>query len=143
MKDKPSLKSLQGNLGLFRVRASCCPFHLRQQIQGSSHLPTNERCLLLRYLWNVGIPLESKPGNQLPSRDALVYTELFSNCCAELGVPLDLVQCSWGISAVAQRKSSHFSCLMWNVGWFWCQFRVIRPHVELILGTRSSLVLLQ
>ena len=42
-----------------------------------------------------------KPGNQLSSRHDLGYTELSSSCCAELGVPLDLGQCSRGISGVA------------------------------------------
>ena len=45
-------------------------------------------------LLKVGIPLESKPGNQLSSRDELGYTELSSSCCAELGVPLDFGPCS-------------------------------------------------
>ena len=58
MKDKPAFKSLQGNQALFRVRASPCPFHLRQQTQGPSHIPIAERSLLLRCLWKVGIPLE-------------------------------------------------------------------------------------
>ena len=76
MKDEPAFKSQQGYLAFFRVRASWCPFHLRQQIQGPSHIPIAERSLHLRCLWKVGIPLESKPGNQLSSRDDLWYTEL-------------------------------------------------------------------
>ena len=36
MKDKPSFKSRQGNLAFFRIMASWCPFHLRQQTQGPS-----------------------------------------------------------------------------------------------------------
>ena len=52
-------------------------------------------------MWKVGIALESKPGNQLSSGDDLGYTELFSSCCVELGVPLDLGWCSLGISGVA------------------------------------------
>ena len=98
MKDEPAFKSLEGNLVFFRIRASWCPFYLRQQTQGPSHIPISERSLFLRYLWKVGIPLESKPGNQLSSRDDLVYMELSSSCCAELAVPLDLGQCSRGIS---------------------------------------------
>ena len=38
MKDKPAFKPLQGNPAYFRVRASPCPFHLRQQNQGPSHI---------------------------------------------------------------------------------------------------------
>ena len=94
MKDDPTFKSLQGNSALFRVRAYQCPFHLRQQILGSSHMTIAERSLLLRCLWKVGIPLESKPGNQLLSRDDLGYMALFSICCAEIAITLDLGRCS-------------------------------------------------
>ena len=34
MKYEPAFKPLQGNLAFFQVRASRCPFHLRQQTQG-------------------------------------------------------------------------------------------------------------
>ena len=57
MKDEPAFKPLEGNLAFFQVRASQCPFHLRQQTQGPSHLPIYEGCLLLRCFWNVGLPL--------------------------------------------------------------------------------------
>ena len=67
MKDEPAFKSLQGNPGFFRVSASQCQFHLRQQTQGPSHIAIAERILLLRCLWNGGIPLESKHGNQQSS----------------------------------------------------------------------------
>ena len=76
MKDEPPSKSLQGNLALFRVRASLFPFQLRQQTLGTSRIPIAERSLLLRCLWKVGIPFVSKPGNQLSSRDDLGYTEI-------------------------------------------------------------------
>ena len=99
-KHRLAFESLQGNHALPRVRGTRCPFHLRQQIQGPSHIPIAERSLLLRCLWKVGIALESKPGNQLSSPDDLGYTELFSSCCAELVVPLDLGWCSPGISGV-------------------------------------------
>ena len=95
------MQATAGKSAIFRVRASWCPFHLRQQTQGPSHIPTAERSLLLRWLWKVGLPLGLKAGNQLSSRDDLGYTELSSSCCAELGVPLDLGRCSRGISGVA------------------------------------------
>ena len=57
MKDEPAFKSIQENPAFFPVRASWCPFHLRQQIQGPSHIPITERSLLLRCLWKVGTPL--------------------------------------------------------------------------------------
>ena len=42
MNDEPSSNSLQGNPAFFQVRASWCPFHLRQQTKGPSHIPTVE-----------------------------------------------------------------------------------------------------
>ena len=101
MKDAPAFKSLQGNPSFLRVRDSRGPFHLRQQTQGPSHIPIAERRLLLRCLWKVGLPIESKPGNKLSSRDDLGFRELFSSCCAELEVPLDLRRCPRGNSGVA------------------------------------------
>ena len=38
VKEEPALKPLQGNLSCFRVSASRCPFHLRQQTQGPSRI---------------------------------------------------------------------------------------------------------
>ena len=101
MKDEPAFKPLQGNLAFFRVRASHCPFYLRQQTSGPSHIPIAEGSFLLRCLWKVIIPLHSKPGNQLSSRDNMGCMELSSSCSAELGVPLDFGRWSQGISGVA------------------------------------------
>ena len=67
LKDESALKPLQGNPSFFQVRASQCSFHLRQQIQGPSHIPIAEESLLLKCLWKFGYPLQSKPGNQLSS----------------------------------------------------------------------------
>ena len=71
MKDEAAFKPLQGNQPFFLVRASKYPFHLRQQIQGPSHIPVAERNLLLRCLWKFVISLQSKPRNHLSSRDDL------------------------------------------------------------------------
>ena len=101
MNDEPAFMPPQGNSALFRVRASRCQFHLRQQTQGPSHIPIAEGSLLLRCLWKVGSPLQSKTGNQLSFRDVLGCTVLSSSCCAETHVPLDLRQESQGISAVS------------------------------------------
>ena len=89
MKDEPAFKPMQGNPAFFQVRASQCPFHLRLQTQGPTHIPIAEESLLLRCLLKVGIPLQSKPGNQLSSRDDLWCTELSLSYCGELGVHLD------------------------------------------------------
>ena len=59
MKDEPAFKPLQGNLAFFRVRASWCPLHFRQQTQGPSHIPIAEGSVLLRCLWKVGLPVQS------------------------------------------------------------------------------------
>ena len=75
-KHRLAFESLQGNHALPRVRGTRCPFHLRQQIQGPSHIPIAERSLLLRCEWKVGIPLEVKQGNRPSSRYDLLYTEL-------------------------------------------------------------------
>ena len=58
MKDEPPFKPLHGNLTLFLVRESRYPLHLRQQTQGPSHIPIAEGRLLLRCLWNVGLPFQ-------------------------------------------------------------------------------------
>ena len=63
MQDQPAFKRLQGNPAFFPVRASRYPLYLRQQTQGPSHIPIAEGRLLLRCLWKVGLPLQSKTGN--------------------------------------------------------------------------------
>ena len=135
MKYEPAFYPLQGNLTFFRVRASPCPFHLRQQTQRPSHIPIAEGSLLLRCLWKADLPLLSKPGNQLSSQDDMGCTELSSSFCAEIGVPLDLRWVSEGISGVAYRKSSHLSCMMWNAGRLWSQCSGSGLHLQLIWHT--------
>ena len=58
MKDEPALNPLQGNPTLFLVRESRYPLHLRQEIQGPSHIPIAEGRLLLRCLFKVGLTLQ-------------------------------------------------------------------------------------
>ena len=57
MKDNPAFKPLQGNMTFFRVRESWYPLHVRQQIQGPSHIPIDEGRFLLRCLWEGGLPI--------------------------------------------------------------------------------------
>ena len=57
LKDKPAFKPLKGNPTFFRVRESRYPLHVRQQIQGPPHIPIAEGRLLLRCLWEGGLPL--------------------------------------------------------------------------------------
>ena len=101
MKDEPAFKTLQGNLTLFLVRETRYPLHLRQQTQGPSHKPIAEGRLLLRCLWNVGLPVQYNPGNQLLFRDDMGCMDLSSSSWAEIGVPIDLRRVSQGISLVA------------------------------------------
>ena len=84
MKEEPAFKPLLGYPSFFQVRASRRPFHLRQQIKGSSHIPIPKEVLLLMCLWKVGFPLHSKPGNQLSPRDDIGCSKLSSSCCAKL-----------------------------------------------------------
>ena len=56
-KDEPAFKPLHGNLTFFRVRESWYPHHVRQQIQGPSHIPIAEGRLLLWCLWEGALPL--------------------------------------------------------------------------------------
>ena len=101
MKDDPAFKPEQVNLNFFRVRTSRCPFHLRQHTQVSSHITIAEGILLFRCLWKVGFPLQSKPGNQLSTREYMGCMELSSICYAEIDVPLNLRRVSQGISGIA------------------------------------------
>ena len=87
---RPSFES--GHSGVHSLEATT---------QSPSHIPIAEGCLFLRYFWKVGLPLQSKQGNQLSSRVDMGGTELSSNCCAEIHVPLDLRRVSQGISGVA------------------------------------------
>ena len=48
MKDEPAFEPLQGNQSLFQVKASQGTFHLRQKIQGPSHIPIDVGKLLLK-----------------------------------------------------------------------------------------------
>ena len=63
MKYEPAFKQLQGNPAVFWVRASRGPFHLSKKSQSPFHIPISEGSLLLRCLWKVGLPLQSKSGN--------------------------------------------------------------------------------
>ena len=67
--------------------------------------------------------LESWPTCSIESVESALFSrrygvhELPSSSCAEIGVPIDWRPVSQGISGIAQRKSSHFSCMMGNGGW--------------------------
>ena len=69
--------------------------------------------------------------------------ELSSSSCAEIGVPRFLRRVFQGISLVAERKSSHLSCLMWNRELLWSQCREIGLNLELISATPRYFIFLQ
>ena len=58
MKDEPAFNPLQGNPTLFLVRESRNPLHLRQKIQGPSHITIGEGGLLFRCLFKVGLTVQ-------------------------------------------------------------------------------------
>ena len=84
MKDDPAFNPLQGNPAFVQVRASWRPFHLKQKTQGPSHIHIPEGKLLLSSSYKVGLPLQSKTGNQLSSPDDMVSMELSSSCFTEM-----------------------------------------------------------
>ena len=57
IEDEAAFKPLQENSTFFPFRESQYPLHVRQQIQGPSHIPIVEGRLLLRSLWEGGLPL--------------------------------------------------------------------------------------
>ena len=74
---------------------------LEAENTGSSHIPTAEGKLLLRFLWKVGSSLQSKTGDQLSSLEDIGCMELSSSCCTEINIHIDLRLVSQGISEVS------------------------------------------
>ena len=67
MKDEPAFKALQAKPAFFEsgplgVHYTWC------RKQNRSHIPISEGRLLLRCLWKVGLPLQSKTGNHSHSQ---------------------------------------------------------------------------
>ena len=84
------MKTLQGNLDFFLIRASRGPLRLKHKTQGPTHIHIPKGKLLLRCLWKDGLPLQSKTGNQLTSPDDIVCPGLSSCCFTEIDVIIDL-----------------------------------------------------
>ena len=112
-KNEPAFKPLQGNPTFFQFRESWYPLHMTQPIQGPSHIPIAEGRLLLRCCGNVAYLFNRILGISSP-RDDMECMELSSTSEAEIGVPIDLIWVSEGISGVAQTKPSQSSCMIWN-----------------------------
>ena len=111
------MKTLQGNLDFFLIRASRGPFSLKHKTQCPCHIHIPKGKLLLRCLWKDGLPLHSKTGNQLSSPDDMVCAGLSSCCFTEIDVTIDLRWVSLGISGLLERMSSHFLYMMCNARW--------------------------
>ena len=84
------MKPLQGNLDFFLIRASPGPFRLKHKTQGPSHIHIPKGKLLLRCLWKDGLPLHSKTGNQLSSKDDMGCPGFSSCCFTDIAVPIDV-----------------------------------------------------
>ena len=110
MSDEPEFKPPQVNRAFFSVRASRGPFHLRQKTQGPSQMPTVEGKLLFRCLWKLVHLFSQRQGIS----SHLGKMKLFSSCCNEINIHIDLRLLSQGISVVSERKSSHLFCMMGN-----------------------------
>ena len=94
------MKTLQGNLDFFLIRASRGPFRLKHKTQGHSHIHIPKGKLLLMCLWTDGLPLQLKTGKQLSSLEDMVCPDLSSCCFTEIDVPIDLRWESQGISGL-------------------------------------------
>ena len=94
------MKTLQGNLDFFLMRASRGPFPLKHKTQGPSHIHIPKVKLLLRCLWKDGLPLQSKTGNHLSSPDDVLCLDLSSCCFTEIDVPIDLRWVFQGIAGL-------------------------------------------
>ena len=89
-----------GKFGLLRIRASRGPLGLKHKTHGPSHIHIPERKFILRCLWKVGLPLQSKTGNQLSSPDDMRCPDFSSCFFTEIDVPIDLRWVSQGISGL-------------------------------------------
>ena len=94
------MKTLQGNLDVFLIRASQGPFRLKHKTQGPSHIHIPKGKYILTCLRKDGLPLQSKTGNQLSSPDDIGCPDLSSCCFTEIDVPIDLRWVSQGISGL-------------------------------------------
>ena len=94
------MKTLQGNLDFFLIRASRSQFRLKHKTQGPSHIHIPKGKLLFSCLWKDGLRLQSKTGNQLSSPDDMRSPDISSCCFPEIDVPIDLRWVSQGISGL-------------------------------------------
>ena len=94
------MKSLQGNLDFFLIRASRVPFRLKHKTQGPSHIHIPKGKRILRCLWKDVLPLQLKTGNQLSYPDDMGCPGLSSYYFTEIDVPIDLRWVSQGISGL-------------------------------------------
>ena len=94
------MKTLQGHLDFFLIRASRGTFCLKHKTQGPTHIHIPKGKLLSKCLWKDGLPLQSKTGNKLSSPDDMGCPDLSSSCFTEIDVPIYLRWVSQGISGL-------------------------------------------
>ena len=94
------MKTLQGNLDFFLIRASRGPFRLKHKTHRPSHIHIPKGKLFLRCFWKDGLPLQSKTRNQLSSPDGMGCPDLSSCCFTEIDVRIDLRSVNQGISGM-------------------------------------------
>ena len=138
IKDEPAFKALQGKPDFFWVRAYRDPLYLRQKTQSRYHIPISEGRLLLRCLWKVGLPLQSKTGNH--SHPEMIWVARNIPHAALLKLT---ILYTWDVclrEALEVPKGSQATCAVWcrsrdkcNVNW---------PHLNLILGTPRNFAFL-
>ena len=145
MKYEPALKPLQGNMAFFWVRASRGPFHLRQKTQSHSHIPISEGRLLLRFLWKVGLPLQSKTGNHshpemisgaryIPQAALLKFMILYTwdGCLRE---SLEVPKWSQATSSVLCGWRGGYGANAREIGiisvWFWVHWAILHSWADI------------
>ena len=69
--------------------------------------------------------------------------ELSLSSCAEIGVPIDLIRVSQGISGFAQRKPGKLACMMGNGALLWSQCSGIGHHFNLTLAAPNNFTFLR
>ena len=94
------MKTLQGNLDFFLIRASRAPFRMKHKTQGPSHIHIPKGKLLFTCLWKEGLPLHFKTGNQLSSIDKKGCPGFSSCFFTEIDVHIDFRWVSQGISGL-------------------------------------------
>ena len=79
-------------------------------------------------MWNAGW-LWSQCKGIVPHLELIGEHRAISLCCGDIRVPLELLQCSWGLSGLPSSKSRLLPCLMGNTELLCMQCRESGPHL--------------